>query len=45
MAQEAGKKSSCLTAGIPELPPGADVQINTEYGAFLAQHADAVVVL
>lgn len=45
MAQKAGKKLVVLTAGIPELPPGMDTEVNTAYGAFLAARADAVVLL
>lgn len=45
MAQKAGKKLVVLTAGIPELPPGMDMCVNEEYGVFLAQRADAVVLL
>lgn len=45
LAKKAGKKLVVLTAGIPELPPNESQQKNAQYGAFLAKHADAVLVL
>ncbi len=45
LANASGKKLVVLTAGIPELPRGISEQENAHYGAFLAEHADAVLVL
>lgn len=45
MAREKGKKLLVLTAGIPELPRETSAQENTNYGAFLAAHADGVALL
>jgi len=45
LAKKAGKKLVVLTAGIPELPPKESKQKNAQYGAFIAEHADAVLVL
>lgn len=45
LAKTSNKKLVVLTAGIPELPRGTSEQENAHYGAFLAEHADAVLVL
>jgi UDP-N-acetylmuramoyl-tripeptide--D-alanyl-D-alanine ligase len=45
LAKASNKKLVVLTAGIPELPRGISEQENAHYGAFLAEHADAVLVL
>lgn len=45
LATASGKKLVVLTAGIPELPQKLSAIENAKYGAFLAEHADAVLVL
>ncbi len=45
LAKKVGKKLVVLTAGIPELPLKESQKENAQYGAFLAEHADAVLVL
>ncbi|MEK9155145.1 MAG: Mur ligase family protein [Patescibacteria group bacterium] len=45
LTKKSGKKLVVLTAGIPELPQDISAQENAHYGAFLAAHADAVLVL
>ena len=45
LAAREGKKLVVLTAGIPELPRLISAEQNVVYGAFLASHADAIVLL
>lgn len=45
LAKSSNKKLVVLTAGIPELPRRESKQANANYGAFLAEHADAALVL
>jgi len=45
LATKKGKKLLVLTAGISELSPGDAETVNTRYGSYIAEHADAVMVL
>ncbi len=45
LAAKKGKKLLVLTAGISELSPEDAEIVNKRYGAYLAEHADAVMVL